>query len=72
MKNLLKQPHFEMEHHAFFRLVEDYEDLGGNDYVHSVVVPEVNELMVIPMSDTVTLKKLYDSRNIAKFEDIKR
>lgn len=62
----------EMEHHAFFELVRDYEDLGGNDYVHSVVVPEVNELMVIPMSDTVALKNMYDSRTIAKFEDIKR
>ncbi len=62
----------EMEHHAFFELVRDYEDLGGNDYVHSTVLPEVNELMVIPMSDTVALKKMYDLRNCAKFEDTKK
>lgn len=62
----------EMEHHAFFKLVGDYEDLGGNDYVHSDVIPEVNELMVIPMSDTVALKKLYDSRTVAKFTDTKK
>lgn len=62
----------EMEHHAFFELVRDYEDLGGNDYVHSIVIPEVNELMVIPMSDTVALKKMYDLRNSAKFEDLKK
>jgi hypothetical protein len=62
----------EMEHHAFFELVRDYEDLGGNDYVHSTVLPEVNELMVIPMSDTVALKHMYDMRNCAKFEDAKK
>jgi hypothetical protein len=56
----------EMEHHAFFELVRDYEDLGGNDYVHSIVIPEVNELMVIPMTDTVALKRMYDLRNSAK------
>ena len=62
----------EMEHHAFFELVSDYEDLGGNDYVHSIVIPEVNALMVIPMSDTEGLKKMYDMRNSAKFEDLKK
>lgn len=62
----------EMEHHAFFELVRDYEELGGNDYVHSTVLPEVNELMVIPMSDTTSLKKMYDMRNCAKFEDAKK
>ncbi len=60
----------EMEHHAFFELVSDYEDLGGNDYVHSIVIPEVNELMVIPMTDTVALKKMYDLRNSAKFTEV--
>lgn len=54
----------EMEEHSFFKLVEDYEALGGNDYVHSVVVPEVSELHVIHMSDLVRLKELYDSRKI--------
>lgn len=53
-----------MEEHSFFKLVEDYEALGGNDYVHSVVVPEVSELHVIHMSDLVRLKELYDSRKI--------
>ena len=62
----------EMEHHAFFELVRDYEDLGGNDYVHSIVIPEVNELMVIQMTDTVALKKMYDLRNSTKFVDLKK
>ena len=54
----------EMEEHSFFKLVEDYEALGGNDYVHSVVIPEVSELNVIPMSNLNRLKELYDSRKI--------
>lgn len=54
----------EMEHHAFFRLVEDYEELGGNDYVHSVVIPEMNRLNVIEMSDLEALKELFESRRI--------
>ena len=52
----------EMEHHAFFELVHDYEDLHGNDYVHSTVLPAMNELIVIPMSDKVQLAKLMQSR----------
>ena len=52
----------EMEHHAFFQLVEDYESLGGNDYVHGTILPAMNELDVIPMSDLGALKELYNSR----------
>ena len=52
----------EMEHHAFFELVRDYEDLHGNDYVHSTVLPAMNELIVVPMSDKVQLAKLMHSR----------
>lgn len=54
----------EMEHHAFFELVRDYEDLGGNDYVHSEVIPNVNKLEVIPMTDKVALLKLMNSRKL--------
>jgi hypothetical protein len=54
----------EMEHHAFFELVKDYEDLNGNDYVHSEVLPAMNRLTVVPMSDLVTLEKMYKSRKI--------
>lgn len=53
----------EMEHHSFFKLVEDYESLGGNDYVHSVVLPAMNELDVIPMSKLEQIKNLYNSRS---------
>jgi hypothetical protein len=54
----------EMEHHAFFELVRDYEDLNGNDYVHTTVLPAVNELTVIPMSDKVGLAQLMSSRKL--------
>lgn len=52
----------EMEEHSFRKLVEDYEALGGNDYIHDVVIPEINRLNVISMSNTIKLKELYDSR----------
>ena len=54
----------EMEHHSFFKLVEDYESLGGNDYVHKTIIPAMNELDVISMSDSDRLKELYQSRSI--------
>ena len=54
----------EMEEHSFRKLVEDYEALGGNDYVHDIVIPDMNRLYVIPMSNVFKLKELYDSRKI--------
>ena len=54
----------EMEHHAFFELIKDYEGLNGNDYVHSTVIPAMNELAVIQMSDKQALLKLMNSRKL--------
>ena len=54
----------EMEHHSFFELVHDYEDLGGNDYVHSEVLPAMNRLRVIQMTDRNTLYELMNSRKL--------
>jgi hypothetical protein len=54
----------EMEHHAFFKLVSDYEALHGNDYVHSDVLPAMNRLEVIPMSDKEKLLELMQSRRL--------
>ena len=54
----------EMEHHAFFALVSDYEDLHGNDYVHNTVIPAMNALHVIKMSDRQALLELMSSRKL--------
>lgn len=54
----------EMEHHSFFELVKDYEELGGNDYVHSDVLPAMNKLRVVSMSDRNTLYELMNSRKL--------
>lgn len=54
----------EMEYHAFFQLVRDYEDLGGNDYVHHNVIPDMNRLNVIPMTDLAALESLMHSRKM--------
>lgn len=54
----------EMEHHSFFQLVEDYESLGGNDYVHKTIIPAMHKLDVISMDQLAKIKELYDSRKI--------
>lgn len=63
--NVRKNPELawsEMEHHAFFALVEDYEALGGNDYVHSTVIPAMNELEVVHMTDLKRLQQVMGAR----------
>ena len=39
----------EMEADNFWTLVEDYESLGGNGYVHNVVIPAMKKLTVIAL-----------------------
>lgn len=38
-----------MESEAFWELFRDYEDFGGNDYMHTVVQPEMRRLEVTEM-----------------------
>jgi hypothetical protein len=52
-----------MEKHSFNELVRDYESLGGNDYVHKVILPDMARLSVISMDNLAEVKKLYESRN---------
>lgn len=52
----------EMEKDAFDRLFLDYENLGGDGYVHSTIEPAMNNLEVIDMSDYENLTELMKSR----------
>jgi hypothetical protein len=52
----------EMERDAFDDLIRDYESLNGNGHVHTVVIPDMNLLRVILMSDTAGLEELFHSR----------
>lgn len=54
----------EMERDAFFNLVEDYRSLGGNGYVEHTIMPEMDRLDVISVSNIIAIKDLYDSRRI--------
>ena len=54
----------EMEKDAFDKLFENYEELGGDGYIHSVVEPEMNNLEVIDMADTEGMNKLMKNRKM--------
>lgn len=51
-----------LEKESFDALFKDYEDLGGNGYMHSVVQPAMSQLQIIPMYDTDKLAELMYSR----------
>ena len=53
-----------MEHHSFGKLVEDYESLGGNEYVHHTILPAMDMLEVISIDNLEVVKELYDSRSV--------
>ena len=54
----------EMERDAFFELIRDYEELNGNGHVHTVVIPNMHLLRVIPMTDLESLAELFHSREV--------
>lgn len=56
----------EMEFHAFDQLVKDYETLGGNDFVHSTVLPAINQLEIVPMANTSRLEEVMNARHVKK------
>jgi hypothetical protein len=59
-----RQAWTDMEQHTFMELVKDYESLGGNDFVHKVILPEMSRLDVIYYTDDLdAIKELFDSRN---------
>ena len=52
----------EMERDSFNELIKDYESLNGNGHVHTVVIPDMNKLRVILMTDSEELAELFHSR----------
>ena len=54
----------EMERDAFNDLISDYESLNGNGHIHTVVIPEMNQLRVILMTDLKTISELFHSREV--------
>ena len=51
-----------MEAEAFWELFRDYENMGGNGYVHTEVQPAMNLLSLVEMEDTESVSHLMNSR----------
>ena len=51
-----------MEKEAFWAIFRDYEDAGGDGYIHSEVEPAMAALRVVAMSDAAGIKELMESR----------
>ena len=51
-----------MEAEAFWELFKEYEDAGGDGYIHTVVQPAMNLLKVIDIEDATSVLRLTDSR----------
>ena len=52
----------EMEQEAFNKLFEDYESLGGNGFMHTIVAPAMASLEVIRMDNQNKIEELMRSR----------
>lgn len=52
----------EMEREAFFNLFHDYENLGGNGFIHSTVEPAMSALEVVSMNNENRITDLMKSR----------
>lgn len=53
----------EMESHAFWEQYQNYEQRGGNDYMHSTVAPAMHKLNKIPLDDFDRVSELMESRH---------
>ena len=51
-----------MEADAFWKIIRDYEDDGGDGYVHTEIIPPIRQLPTIEMSDRDGIRKLMQSR----------
>jgi len=52
----------EMEQESWYNLFHDYEQMGGNGFMHSTVEPAMASLDVVRMNDTQNLTALMNSR----------
>ena len=52
----------EMEKEAFNSLFKDYENLGGDGYMHGTVQPAMERLRMIPMHEEYEIAELMKSR----------
>lgn len=52
----------EMEKEAFYNLFKDYENLGGNGYMHTTIQPAMDALKVVFMHEEEEVVKLMHSR----------
>lgn len=53
----------ELEHEAFFGMLKTYEAAGGDRFMHTTVQPAMEDLRVIPMSQTADIVELMHNRN---------
>ena len=51
-----------MESQSFWSMFSDYEDLGGDGFVHSTVEPAMRALEVIDMNDFQRIGEAMKSR----------
>lgn len=51
-----------MESEAFWDLFGDYEDMGGNGYMHTVVLPAMQLLNVVDINDVEGVSELMKNR----------
>ena len=57
-----KETWSEMEKEAFDKLFHDYEELGGDGFMHSTVEPAMEALEVVLMTDTARLAEVMKQR----------
>lgn len=52
----------EMESSSFWNMFHDYEELGGDGYMHTEIKPQMEMLVKIPMHETERVTELMQSR----------
>ena len=57
-----KQAWTALEKEAFNGIFDNYESLGGNSFMHTVVRPDMDRLRVIPMHESAEILALMQSR----------